>query len=1284
VELLRRQRGEVVSTIEVERRTIGPELVDASELALWARSASRDAQSAFPELMRRLLASTPGVTNISVRAGDGVALPGWDGQAKSFGARFLPDGELRFEFGVNQQPRAKADHDYENRRSTALAEDLTFVFATPRRWRDASSWAEERRRDNIFNDVRVLDADDLEGWLQAAPVVHYWISERLGRRPQDAETLERWWTRFREQAQPELPSSLFIAGRDVARDKLVQFVDKPPEAIVIQSAWRDDAIAFIAATLEWLEQNRGDAIEPLVVKSAEVWDRLTATSTSVVLIPLFEDPAIEAAVRRGHQVIVPVGPNETVRGTKLELDPPHRDLARQSLESAGLSFERAYELSARARRNMPSLVRELARNPRLRDPDWAQPDAARILAPLVLIGSWSTEQHEDPLTTSYEDLTVVSKMVGESWDVIERALKHWLRRDDRPFIRTGDTQWHLASPEEAFLSLHTQLTSQDLRRWRRLAPQVLLELNPLLELDPDEQYMAGVRGIQRSYSSVLRRGIADGVALVGSLGSQSLGDSSSGEDEARRVVGTILAAAQGDETGRTWRSLSDVLPLLAEAAPYAFLDAVADDLASQSPLLRTMFQDGDRSSWLSSSSPHTGLLWALETLCWSGEYLGPASMALGRLQTVDPGGRLGNRPLSSLQAVFPGWIRHTSASLSDKVAAIEQICQRAPDVGWKLVLNIWPSQHAAVMPPHSPKHSDWTPNSRNVSVAEWVEYIGHLVLLAIAMAGKDAGRWGELARHIAPLPSDARDRVIEALEALALNHDFRESEQLDLWEQLHAEVARHRQFKDAEWAMDEQTVARLDAVAKRLEPEQNVERFAYLFGWRPDLPEVDRHDFAAQEQRLHELRIDAVRKTIDIAGINGLRALATRAPVTHFLGWVIGEVAPEEMTPELATWLDSDDPDLQRAAANWTRQRTSSAHGLEWFRRVLTTTELEPESRRRVLVLNMPAQSQFWDALVDADPELAEEYWRTVHLIRVPPEDVARAIAELLARDRPWVAIDLIAGELHHPDSEVRAFTQEHVERVLDAAMRSPTTDATSQTLGYEIGVALDFLEASGADVGKLASYEFVFFRLIEQHREPRALFRELAANPETYVDLVSRVYRGKNEAERQSDEKAVALAHQAWWVLAHWRGIPGLDSAGVINEEYLSSWVTRARLAFAETDRADIGDEQIGQVLSNSPLGRDGIWPDEPVRNIIEPTANKNIESGLILGRMNSRGTTSRGIFDGGEQERALSAQYRDWSRATASTWPRTSRLLRLLADSYERQARHEDARAEIDADTR
>ena len=189
------------------------------------------------------------------------------------------------------------------------------------------------------------------------------------------------------------------------------------------------------------------------------------------------------------------------------------------------------------------------------------------------------------------------------------------------------------------------VTQADLKRWHEVAVELLVETDPMLDLPVDERPTAGIRGIGRDHSSVLRRGVAEGIAMVGSIDTDSLSDGALGADHARYVTRDILGRANGDSSGQLWRSLADVLPLLAEAAPQAFLDGVHEDLDQDAPLLGTMFQDSDRGSWLFSSSPHTGLLWALETLCWSAEYLREASRALARLQGIDPGGSLSNRPL---------------------------------------------------------------------------------------------------------------------------------------------------------------------------------------------------------------------------------------------------------------------------------------------------------------------------------------------------------------------------------------------------------------------------------------------------------------------------------------------------------------------------------------------------------------------------------------------------------------------------------------------------------------
>ena len=1277
VERLHQQRGKPIPSVAHERRTIGPELVDATQLSQWA--ATLDARGSFPELMRRLLAATPGISAVSVRAGEGTSLEGWDGRAESAGSAFLPSGPLCFELGVGNRPKQKADEDYAKRCSDprgVVPTESTFIFATPRRWSGADAWATDRRVEGTFKDVRIIDADDLEGWLQLTPSAHYWISEHLGRRPADAETLERWWTRFSEQTDPLLPASLFLAGRGNERGELAAFLRGRPGVIAVQSRWRSDVLAFIWATIDAMGQESSHPVQaPLVVESAEVWDRVVTQPGRMTLLPMFEDPDVKTAQDQKHFVVLPTGIEQVVQGTKIDLSRPHRSEAAEALKEAGFDSDRAYDLAALARRSMPSFVRKLARDPRYARPSWSQPPQDAIIAPLVLAGAW---------TSSEADRGTVSRLAGNEWPEIERHLLPWLTTDDPPFVRSG-TQWHLASSEEAFLVLVHALAKDHLDRWQAISVEVLLEPDPALELAPDDRPMAGITGATRECSAVLRRGLAEGIALMGSIGTDRLNDGISGPDHARLVVRTILRRANEDSSGRVWHSLADELPLLAEAAPEEFLEAIHEDLDRDVPVLATMFQDGDQGwSALFGSSPHSGLLWALEALCWSPDHLIEAVHALARLHEVDPGGRLANRPLQSLENVLVGWIRHTGATLDLKVKALEHTCRELPSTGWPLILALLPAGHASAMPPFAPRYRDWKPDTASVSIAEWIEYIGHLVRLTIELASQDVQRWVEIVEQIAPLPPPARDRLFEALDQAADPDGLDPHIRLSLWERLHAEILRHQRFSSATWAMDAEMLSRLQVIADRLEPTESLERFAYLFDWHPDLPGIDSADFEAYEARLHALRLEAATCVLQVGSLADLISLAERSGVPRHLGWVLGELPTDSLTSNLLEWLDDDSPHLREVAASWAARKLGQEEGVAWLREMLVRPELRSVPRRVTLALNAPAAAVVWNALEEIDSELSDAYWGSMRSPHVTSQDAHRAATELVAHGRAWVAIDVLAMALHRKADESTSLTRVLVETILDAALSTEPNDVPPQSLGYEIGVLLDYLTAQDSPAEKLARYEFHFFRLLDHHRKPRALFAALGDDPSLFVTLVSRVYRGKNEARRELQDGEQALASQAWWVLSDWDIPPGQSSDGTIDRAHLNKWVDDARLAFLDADRADIGDEQIGQVLGRSAIGgADGIWPAEPIRELIERIGSSSLESGLHMGACNSRGGTTRGIFDGGEQERKIAARYRDWAAQSAGRWRRTSRLLRRLAENYERDAQREDERAEISADT-
>jgi hypothetical protein len=96
--------------------------------------------------------------------------------------------------------------------------------------------------------------------------------------------------------------------------------------------------------------------------------------------------------------------------------------------------------------------------------------------------------------------------------------------------------------------------------------------------------------------------------------------------------------------------------------------------------------------------------------------------------------------------------------------------------------------------------------------------------------------------------------------------------------------------------------------------------------------------------------------------------------------------------------------------------------------------------------------------------------------------------------------------------------------------------------------------------------------------------------------------------------------------------------------------------------------------MLAWAPGDADGTWPCEPVRDVIEVTRSRDLETGLYIGVKNKRGVTSRGMLDGGDQERDLARRYREHSEAARFEWPRTSAVLDRIADSYEAEAKEHD----------
>lgn len=1258
---LQKERGSSVSSVAPALRTDGPELITANELNTWA--ARDDAKTAFPELMLRLLAVTPGVSNLQVRAHEGVAAPGWDGTATSAGSTYLPAGELRFEFGTDASPKGKAQSDYDKRVLSLPADASSiFVFATPRNWAGGIAWASDRASEKKFSDVKAIDAHTLESWLQESPSVHRWISERLGYRPRDAQTIERWWQAFQGRTTVALPADFFAAGRTAEADELraaLTAAGSGDAILAIQAPWRDEALAFTFAALA--AQN--DLLyRAIVVTDSAAWQRLTESRSPLILVPLFSDaPDLAAAVDNGHRVILIAEPGDIIRNAKkIELRKVDRATAREALKAVVSDSNKAEAMVALARRSVPALVRSIAREPRFRAPEWVtDTDQAAILAPLVLVGSW---------TNAEGDLAVIERLTGRSRDDIDRLLKSLAGRADAPFVRSGGT-WRVTSPAEAALLLLPTLTDGELARWAEVVADVLLTPDPYQGMDAVARLTASAQGTNPTHSETLRKGVADGLALAAASDVELPADLAL-QGQVSRLVHDLLQAANADDTGTTWARLASVLPSLAEAAPEVFQDEVELDLDRTDPILRTMFQDSGADTLFGPSSPHPNLLWALETLCWSPTYFGRAAALLGRLSALDPGGRLSNRPIESLQNVAAGWLPQSGASVDDKLAVIARLMQREPDVGWKLALGVWPESHAVAFQPHAPTYRDWSPIRRSVTYADWGHFVHELVILVTAAAGTDAARWKELVPQIDELPPQERVAVLAKLREVIGAQDWSPEDVYAVWETLSSEADRHEEYSDAEWAMPAEDVVTFRELADALAPTQDGRRFSSLFDWRAHVPNLKLGD-EGYDIELARLQREALEHVL-VLGSDALRSLTIDVKTPHVVGRLLAGTAnaPDQ---EILGWLSSSEPNLNQAALNYVSVKIHEG-GMEWVTEAFASPALQEAEAREILMAAVPLSRQYWTEVSSLGEGLEEAYWKRAQPFAAASDDRAEGVRLFVQHGRPWEAMALLSIMLHeHQEPEISL-----VKEVFDALRRGTEPPQDTTMSGYYVGKLLEYMEQRVPDDDELPGYEFMFFELVHDHEPSGALYRALSKDPTDFVNMVSAIFRAEGEPKRTPTPQELAFAHLSFSVLRKWRTLPGLADDGSIDADHLTEWVRAARLALADSGRASIGDEQIGQVLASSPVGSDEVWPAEAVREVIENVGNARIDTGLHIGKTNQRGVTSRGVFDGGDQERVLEQQYREMASKISTRWPRTARILRGIADSYQHEARRNDAEAE------
>jgi len=1262
-------------------------IVQAGDLDRYA--PRRESQAVIPELIYLLVEqSCSNLTVCRIPYGDAVNQPGKDGLVETEDGfrEFVPKGKSYWEIGTGADPQSKATADFKKRTEEVTEEeraDSSFVFVTPRS-SGAGGWNEpeqtawlDRRSDKGWKSIRIIDGVKLADWLRKYPAIGKWMATKIPLTTNLgglSTPREHWENLLSECASgdPPFPPTLFTVGRSGACEALLTLFEGKTQVLMLFAESPQDVADFVSAFLAGLPSDTARIYSNrcLYINDEQAWRSIVETRSPHVLIA---DPrlgleteagaALQTIARRNeHAVVVPLcGAWSGNSPEILKLRSPSQSQIESVLSASGYTDIRARELGRIGDDRISALRRHLRGYGTL--PPYATWDNATLIAQAGLVGNWDGSNPADQ--------SALEILLGKRYGEWIEILRPDTLRSDSPLIQNNE-KWRLVARGEAWSSLGNRITDNDLDRFHKTAVDVLGERDPKFDIPKEERLAASIHGKSLTHSHLIRKGIAETLALIGSR-PKALTSCSDRKPEstALLVVRDLLNKASWDR----WASLDSVMPLLAEAAPDEFLDAVESVLLdlSDTPFHKIFAEEGG--GGLGGWNYMSGLLWALETLAWSPEFLSRVSVILADIASFDPGGNWANRPSNSLADIFLPWHVQTTAPSERRKAAVEAVIREQPRVGWKLLLALLPHNHGFTSGCHRPVWRDFIPQNWKDGVlrTEYWEQITAYTDLAVKLAKSESGKLCELIKRLSDLPKAANESLLGYLISDEIK-SLPEADRLPLWENLEALVRRHRKFSDADWALPEESVSKIAETAKALAPTSSAFKYHHLFGGRDfDLyDELDNYD--EQQKRLDEARQGAISEILDAGGIQAVLEFAAKAAAPYEAGRALGVVGSKEIELTiLPSLLDSEDNILVRVVAGFIWARFWKLKS-EWVDTVLSR-EWTPDNRAKFLTL-LPFQEEIWKRISTSLTVTHEAlYWNNVKVNPYGPDrDLTIAIEKLLQYGREGAAVMCVARTA---DDKAR-FNETLATRALLAVLVSKS--GIEELDSYQTVELIKHLqESEKTDKDALFRIEWNFLPWLDRFSTgaPVTLERRLASDPAFFAEVIGLVFRSKNlgqDEEKEAVKNKEYLATNAYKLLTEWRRCPGRQDDGSFSEEAFDAWLNEARRLTEESGHAEVAQIQIGHVLTCAPPDPDGLWIHNAAAAALNFRDTVEMRSGFTTQLFNDRGVFT---LTHGKDERELARQNRGKADALdAKGYTRFATAMREFADQYDREAEREEQR--------
>lgn len=1250
--------------------------ITSTAIKQWADT--RTAQEVLPELISRLIRATAtNISNIRFPNGDAVHLTGWDGVVESADTIFnISPGISLWECGVNANPFQKTNEDYNKRTKNPLKHDklsATFVFVTPRIWDKATEWAQEKKQSKEWKDVVVITAVELEDWLSMCPAVALWLAEIVsGRSIKKAYDVESYWNKWASGYNLKLKPSILLGGREKEQQTIYNRISTP-SVTIIQSMAQSESLAFAVACILESPDKCNLLSRCIIVEDENTLEQLIAEYRDIIFIAKVKHKSHIYATQYGHHIIYAASAAEVFNNVSdtelLKLPLLDRDKFIDSLVESGINKKRAEQLSQETVRNITILRRSLKLD--FTCPEWAKPENIKDLIPAILVARWKDNIEGDK--------EIISLIAQEEYDSYIKKLQRWAHQDDSPIINI-DGKWRIYSPYEAFGYAARYITSNDFEDYKKAINRITSDNDP----DAIEKMKATELRIwqfKQRYSNWIKEGLFQTAIMI----------SLSEEKECLNLsvlpsqwIDSIIYNQLNNSSIEWWLSNKNILGTVAEASPKSYIEFIQKDLLKENSIIKQLFTPKGFVDFFGPHENYIEVLFSLQMLLWSEEWLLPVSCILAELCKIKNESNIGNKPIEALYEAYTLWCPQTYANTQQRLQILRTLSKKYPSQSFNLYYKLLNGiDYATVVCTHPMRWRCYNYTKTNITHDELSKSIQCVCKLIVSTCNNSE-------EQICKIIELANQKSLdEKCRFLLFNHVCKNKSvfkgNYEITNAIREIVHRHKIYSEQEWTLPKEEVCNWEGLLTELEPDNLLESYRWIFkDYYIEIPEIERKGLEEEEiiEQTYKYKNKVLMEIEKTYGFNGIYSFAQTVGCPYEVGESYAYAANDEIYKKVLNLLlkeqDSSILDFSKGFFDY----YTFHHGVNNIISIIKS--LDVNRYESILTIPLTVVScncrEIWDFIKTLSVSFQNEYWTRISIMGViQNEDAIFLIEKLNEYKRYDHAIKVISRFFKKISIPTNL-----IEETIMGYLSSPNKNSIYRTQ-YDLARIVLFLDKQeDADLRTLLSIELILYRLIEQYGNinETQFVKEIMSNPYSMMNIIDGVYLSSDKNERKKELEQMEKRQELWslyyHILSELRQVPFVDKNNHINVDKLNNYIHQLQELGKAKNKIEGVNTVIGELLGNYPETED--YPPLPICDIIENQNNTDIISGFRTRIYNKRGVTSRPALEGGSLEHKESQKYKQYADRVRYTHPIVCRIFDDLSNDYHYMAESEDKRVRIE----